>query len=122
MEKGNSPAKGIKPVKGLVFTESYDYETPDFSYANKARTLGFEVFAYDPNPGVVPLMVPYTFEKNEEGGLQAGSLEKSYTFLSSAARSGSFDGMICTSWDDDGLHNQNMDDAFYQCCRLFVER
>ena len=55
-EMGNSPAKGIKPVNGLVFTESYDYETPDFSYANKARrALGFEVFAYDPNPGVVPL-------------------------------------------------------------------
>jgi len=105
-EVGDSPAKGIKPVSGLVFTESYNYETPDFSYAKEARSLGFEVFAYDPNPGVVPLMVPYAFEKSEEGEIQEGSLEKSYQFLSSAARSGAFNGMISTSWDDSGLHNQ----------------
>ncbi|HBH85775.1 MAG TPA: hypothetical protein DDY34_18490 [Bacteroidales bacterium] len=101
-----SPAKGIEPVKGLVFTESYDYETPGLTYANEAKALGFEVFAYDPNPGVVPLMVPYVFEKGEGGELRTGSLEKSYRFLSPAAKSGVFEGMICTSWDDDGLHNQ----------------
>jgi hypothetical protein len=102
----DSPAKGIEPVKGLVLAESYDYETPGLSYINEARSLGFEIFAYDPNPGVVPMMVPYLFEKGEGGELRAGSLEKSYRFLSSAAKSGSFDGMICTSWDDDDLHNQ----------------
>ncbi|OFX33702.1 MAG: hypothetical protein A2W90_21650 [Bacteroidetes bacterium GWF2_42_66] len=103
---GESPAIGISPVKGLVFTESYNYETPGYSYAKEARSLGFEVFAYDPNPGVVPMMIPYTFEKSEEGEIQEGSLEKSYKFLCSAARSGSFSGMISTSWDDSGLHNQ----------------
>lgn len=102
----DSPAKGIEPVKGLVFTESYDYETPGLTYANEARAMGFEVFAYDPNPGVVPMMVPYFFEKGEAGEMRTGSLEKSYRFLSPAAQSGSFDGMICTSWDDDDLHNQ----------------
>jgi hypothetical protein len=101
-----SPAKGIEPVKGLVFTESYDYETPGLTYVNEAKALGFEVFAYDPNPGVVPMMVPYNFEKGEAGEMRPGSLEKSYRFLSPAAKSGSFNGMICTSWDDDGLHNQ----------------
>ncbi len=101
-----SPAKGIKPSKGLVFTESYSYETPEFAYAKEARLLGFEVFAYDPNPGVVPLMVPYNFEMGEGGKLRQGSLEKSYNFLSPAAKKGIFDGMICTSWDDDALHNQ----------------
>lgn len=103
---GKSPAKGIEPVKGLVLTESYNYETPELTYAIEARSGGFEVFAYDPNPGVVPMMVPYMFEKRESGELSAGSLEKSYRFLSHAARSGAFDGMICTSWDDDDLHNQ----------------
>ena len=103
---GESPAKGIEPVKGLVFTESYDYETPGLTYANEAKALGFEVFAYDPNPGVVPMMVPYNFEKGEAGEMRPGSLEKSYRFLSPAAGSGSFAGMICTSWDDDDLHNQ----------------
>lgn len=101
-----SPAKGIEPVKGLTLTESYDYETPGRDYVKQARELGFGVFAYDPNPGVVPLMVPYDFEKGEKGEERTGSLEKSYRFLSQAAKSGSFDGMICTSWDDDDLHNQ----------------
>ena len=103
---GESPAIGISPVKDLVFTESYNYETSDYSYAKEARSLGFEVFAYDPNPGVVPMMVPYAFEKSEEGEIQEGSLEKSYKFLSSATRSEAFNGMISTSWDDSGLHNQ----------------
>ena len=101
-----SPAEGIKPVKGLVFTESYNYETPDLTYANEAKSMGFEVFAYDPNPCVVPLMVPYNYEKGDAGEMRTGSLEKSYRFLSSAAKTGTFDGMICTSWDDDDLHNQ----------------
>lgn len=103
---GDSPAKGIEPVKGLVLAESYDYETPNLTYVKEARSKGFEVFAYDPNPGVVPMMVPYYFEKSESGENRTGSLEKSYRFLSHAAQSGVFDGMICTSWDDDGLHNQ----------------
>jgi hexosaminidase len=101
-----SPAKGIEPTKGLVLTESYDYETPGLSYVKEAKALGFEVFAYDPNPGVVPLMVPYYFEKGDEGELRKGSLEKSYRFLSPIAKSETVDGMICTSWDDDDLHNQ----------------
>jgi hexosaminidase len=103
---GKSPAKGIEPVMGLVLAESYNYETSGFTYAKEARSKGFEVFAYDPNPGVVPMMVPYFFEKRESGELSPGSLEKSYRFLSPAARSGVFNGMICTSWDDDDLHNQ----------------
>ncbi len=104
--RGESPSIGIEPVKDLVFTESYDYETPGQDYAREAKSLGFEVFAYDPNPGVVPLMVPYHFEQGEKGEKRPGSLEKSYRFLSPAATSGVFEGMICTSWDDDGLHNQ----------------
>jgi hexosaminidase len=102
----DSPAKGIDPVKGLVLAESYHYETYDLTYLKQAKSEGFEIFAYDPNPGVVPMMVPYSFEKGESGELRPGSLEKSYRFLSHAANSGAFDGMICTSWDDDDLHNQ----------------
>jgi predicted amidohydrolase len=103
---GDSPAKGIEPVKNLILTESYDYETPDLKYIKEAKSLGYKVFAYDPNPGVVPMMVPYIFEKSENGEERPGSLEKSGRFLSHAAKSGTFDGMICTSWDDDDLHNQ----------------
>ena len=104
--KSRSPAKGIEPVKGLVFTEEYNYEAPGQLYAKKAKALGFEIFAYDPNPGVVPLMIPYNFEKGESGEMKTGSLEKSYRYLSPVAKSGTFNGMISTSWDDDDLHNQ----------------
>lgn len=103
---GDSPAKGIEPVKGLILTESYDYETSDLKYVKEAKSLGHKVYAYDPNPGVVPMMVPYDFEESESGENRTGSLEKSFRFLSHAAQSGVFDGMICTSWDDDDLHNQ----------------
>ncbi len=100
---GDSPAKGIVPSKGLVLTENYNYETPDLTFVKKSKELGYEVFIYDPNPGVVPLMVPYDYEIGDK---KTGSLEKSYNRLSAAAKSGSYDGMICTSWDDDDLHNQ----------------
>jgi len=105
-QQGDSPAKGINPAKGLVFTESYEYETKDFTYAAKSRDLGYEVFAYDPNPAVVPMMVPYYFELGEKKEPRPGSLEKSRNFLIDAAKSGKFNGMICTSWDDDDAHNQ----------------
>jgi hypothetical protein len=100
---GDSPAKGIEPSKRLVFTEAYHYETTDWTYVKKSKEMGYEVFVYDPNPGVVPLMVPYDFEIGQK---KTGSLEKSFGYLSTAAKSGSYDGMICTSWDDDDLHNQ----------------
>jgi hypothetical protein len=102
-----SPAKGIIPTKNLVLTESYSYETEDFKYAREASEMGYELFTYDPNPGVVPLMVPYFFALREGGKTSEGSLEKSYKHLISSTKSGYFDGMINTSWDDAGLHNQS---------------
>ncbi len=104
-EKSRSPAKGIKPIKGLVLTESYSYMTPDFKYVKEARSQGFEVFAYDPNPGGGHLFLScfYRIRNNKK---VIGSLENSYNLLTSAAISGAFDGMINTSWDDAGLHNQ----------------
>jgi hexosaminidase len=104
-EKNSSPIKGVKPNKDLVLTESYSYATPDFRYAKEARSMGFEVFMYDPNPGIEPLFLPYHF-KIRGGKRVTGSLEASYDFLSSGSRSQVFDGMINTSWDDSGLHNQ----------------
>ncbi|MCK4344351.1 MAG: beta-N-acetylhexosaminidase [Bacteroidales bacterium] len=104
-EESKSPAKGIKPIKGLVFTESYNYNTPDFNYVKEAKTLGYETFAYDPNPGIEQLFLPF-FYRIRNNKKVIGSLENSYNLLTSAAISGVFDGMINTSWDDAGLHNQ----------------
>ncbi len=105
-EKGPVAPEEIPPVKGLVLTESYRYNTPDFRYARQARDEGFEVFAYDPNPGTTALFLPYLYRLSEKGEKKPGALHNSYDLLSSAALSGAFDGMICTSWDDAGLHNQ----------------
>ncbi|MBE9512266.1 MAG: beta-N-acetylhexosaminidase, partial [Bacteroidetes bacterium] len=104
-ERSDSPAKGIKPIKGLVLTESYNYNTPDFKYVKEARVQGFEVFAYDPNPGGGHLFLSY-FYRIRNNKKVTGSLENSYNLLTSAAISRVFDGMINTSWDDAGLHNQ----------------
>lgn len=104
-ERGEPVKHKILPVNGLALTESYHYNTPDFKYARRSRSLGFEVFAYDPNPGTTALFLPYNF-KIKKGKKVQGCLEDSYDYLSSATLSGAFDGMICTSWDDAGLHNQ----------------
>jgi hexosaminidase len=104
-ERNNKAENKVTPAKNLVLTESYEYETPDFKYVTEAKKQGFEVFAYDPNPGIEPLFLPYKFRKRD-GKTISGCLEDSYNFLKSGSNSGLFDGMIRTSWDDSGLHNQ----------------
>lgn len=102
-----SAIKNIGPEKGLVLTESYDYETPDLQYARQARRLGYQVYAYDPNPGIEMLFLPYFFSKNGEGDTLKGCLENSYAFLKATMGKGVFDGVIRTSWDDSGLPMQS---------------
>lgn len=103
--KSESPAVGITPEKGLVLTESYTYEKDDFRYARQASAEGYKVFAYDPNPGIEHLFLPYFYRMRHDEKVE-GSLKNSYDFLTATTESGAFDGMICTSWDDSGLHNQ----------------
>jgi hexosaminidase len=106
-EMSHSPVKNITPASDLVLTESYDYETPKFDYARKAGAQGYKVYLYDPNPHVIPLFVPYYFNKDRSFEISGkGSLDNSYELLSTAALSGAFDGMISTSWDDNGMHTQ----------------
>ena len=104
-----SPAKGIEPVKNLVLTEEYHYESADFNYAREAREMGYELFTYDPNPGIEPLFLPYFYKLRGEGDEEReveNCLQRSHGAVSPAASSGIFNGMINTSWDDSGLHNQ----------------
>ena len=96
----------VVPQKGLILAESYSYETPDFAYAKAAKANGYSVYAYDPNPGIEQLFLPYFFRKNDDGEKIMGSLENSYNFLISHLGKGVFDGLIRTSWDDSGLPMQ----------------
>lgn len=96
----------VVPEKGMILTESYDYETPDLKYAKEAKSLGYPVYAYDPNPGIEMLFLPYFFTKNKEVR-ETGALENSYNFLTSNLGRGVFDGVIRTSWDDSGLPMQS---------------
>jgi len=104
-----SPAKGVEPLNGMVLMEDYRYEKGDYKFAREAKAAGHEVFAYDPNPGIEPLFLPYFYKLRGEGDNEheaTSALQNSYEAISTAARSGHFDGMINTSWDDSGLHNQ----------------
>ena len=99
-----NPDEKIIPNKGLVLTE--DMGKVGVDRAKEARSLGYQVFFYDPNPGIEPLFLPYTFRENDDRQREAGCLENSYNSVTAAAISGAFDGVIRTSWDDAGLHNQ----------------
>jgi hexosaminidase len=103
--QGKNANKNIVPHKGLVLTESYGFETEDLKYAKQAKSLGYPVLAYDPNPGIEHLFLPYFF-KQRDGKKTTGSLEDSYNFLTSTLSKGVFDGVIRTSWDDSGLPMQ----------------
>ncbi|MFT3702118.1 MAG: beta-N-acetylhexosaminidase [Agriterribacter sp.] len=98
--------KPVTPQKGIVLTESYDYETPDLQYAKQAKALGHPVYAYDPNPGIEQLFLPYFFSKGDKGDTLKGCLENSFQFLKTNLGKNVFDGVIRTSWDDSGLPMQ----------------
>ena len=109
--QSSSPLKNMKLDTDLVLTEEYHYETADFAYARQAKDMGFEMFMYDPNPGLEPLFLPYHFKMTSNHISRTprkvkGSLKDSYDLLTISANTGLFHGMINTSWDDSGLHNQ----------------
>ncbi len=103
---GMKQDKPVTPHKGIILTESYDYETPDLKYAKEAKSLGYPVYAYDPNPGIEQLFLPYFFVNDGKGKIKTGSLKNSYDFLLETMGKGVFDGVIRTSWDDSGLPMQ----------------
>lgn len=90
--------------KSMVLTE--DMGEVGVDRAKEAKKLGYKVFFYVPNPGTEPLFLPYFFRETSDRKRITGCLEHSYTTLKEAATSGAFSGMIRTSWDDAGLHNQ----------------
>jgi hexosaminidase len=96
------PEEKAKPPKGLVtFPEPLNLKT-----AKLSREAGYPVWVYDPNPGIEHLFLPYFYRLGDNGEAAPTCLEESRRELTEAALSGLCDGMVCTSWDDSGLHNQ----------------
>ena len=89
------------PPQGLIVSELTD----DLQIAKSSREAGYPAWVYDPNPGIEHLFLPYLY-RIRDGQVTDGCLQSSFNRLSAAAQSGLFDGMVCTSWDDSGLHNQ----------------
>jgi hexosaminidase len=95
------PEEKSRPPKGLIVAEFDE----DLDVAKASRDAGFPAWVYDPNPGIEHLCLPY-FYRVRRGEKIIGALENSYRRLSLAAKSGLYEGMVNTSWDDSGLHNQ----------------
>ena len=97
---GYDPDQKIKPVKGLFTPGGF---VPRLDKA--ALENGYPLYVYDPNPGIEHLFLPYFYRENLEGPTQP-HMEASYSELTEAARSGKYKGMISTSWNCSGVHNQ----------------
>ncbi|MCK5694586.1 MAG: hypothetical protein KAI08_17095, partial [Bacteroidales bacterium] len=86
-----------------------DWSRDHFDHASEIRKAGYELFVYDPNPGIETLFLPYFYRLRGEGEDEKEvetCLQRSRDEVALAAISGNFTGMINTSWDDAGLHNQ----------------
>ena len=100
------PGEDLNPPVGMVILGRGSAKPEHLSEIKKA---GYELHVYDPNPGIEPLFLPYFFRLRGEGDNEKevdNCLQRSYNAVSRAAVSGEFDGVINTSWDDSGLHNQ----------------
>ncbi len=100
------PGATENPLEGMVLIDEQN-DLPEYHLEVSKRH--YERFCYDPNPGIEPLFLPYFYKLRGEGENEkeaVNSLTRSYEALTSAARTGRFKGMINTSWDDSGLHNQ----------------
>ena len=91
----------IRPPKGLITAEFGE----NLERAKAARDAGYPAWVYDPNPGIEHLFLPYLYRLDRSREVD-NCLTNSHRVLAPAALSGLFDGMVVTSWDDSGLHNQ----------------
>ncbi|MGC9348845.1 MAG: beta-N-acetylhexosaminidase [Anaerolineae bacterium] len=95
------PGAAEQPPVGLIVAEF----TEDLELAKASRDAGYPAWVYDPNPGIEHLFLPY-FRRLKRDQVVENCLQASHDRLASAAPSGFYEGMINTSWDDSGLHNQ----------------
>ncbi|MBE9511986.1 MAG: family 20 glycosylhydrolase, partial [Bacteroidetes bacterium] len=97
---GYDPNEKVKPTEGLITWGGYD-SIRDMEALEK----GYPLYIYDPNPGIEHLFLPYFYKETIYN--QYGShLEKAYRWLTKCVLTGNFQGMISTSWNCSGVHNQ----------------
>ena len=97
---GYDPDEKVKATEGLMTPGRYDS-----SKFREARKKGYPFYVYDPNPGIEHLFLPY-FYRIRRGKETLSCLENTYRALPPAALSGEYEGMISTSWNCSGVHNQ----------------
>ena len=90
----------IKPPPGITLFGGSGHDR-----SRQAKEAGYRVYVYDPNPGIEHLFLPY-FYRIRRGEQVESCSENSYNRLTAAALSGIYDGMVSTSWNCSGVHNQ----------------
>lgn len=97
---GFDPSEKVKPVKGLFTPGGFNDRLDKASINN-----GYPLYIYDPNPGIEHLFLPYFYRENEKGQVR-NHLEEAYDEITKAVKAGYFKGIISTSWNCSGVHNQ----------------
>ena len=78
-----------------------------FNEKNDSASIAnnYPLYIYDPNPGIEHLFLPYFYRERFDKQIDP-HLERSYNELTKASKSGKYEGMISTSWNCSGVHNQ----------------
>jgi len=97
---GYQPNQKVKSTEGLITWGGYDSIRD-----REALKNGYPLYIYDPNPGIEHLFLPY-FYKETIYNHYGSHLEKAYRWLTKCVLTGNFQGMISTSWNCSGVHNQ----------------
>lgn len=114
---GQWKPEGKPPRPGMIWT---DGDKPEVVKAS--ADAGYPCWIYAPNTGVTPLIdfslpwVKSTMWGTGSGQAWVGGFARTADAFSRAARDGSVQGSITTSWDDSGLHNQMFMPHFICAC------
>lgn len=90
----------VRPPKSLLTHGDGDPEN-----TKEALLQGYSFYTYDPNPGIEHMFLPY-FYRESEYMQYGGHIERSYRSITEAVQTGDYEGMISTSWNCSGVHNQ----------------
>ena len=98
---GFDPSDSEKPFAELYLPGGFN-DSDD----KAAMDAGYPLYVYDPNPGIEHLFLPYFYREDAKGNETISHLQDSYNSITKAAKSGLYKGMVSTSWNCSGVHNQ----------------